>query len=46
MSSYCVRCKRKTPDVNPRVVTTKNGKKLMKSTCGVCGAKKSSFMKS
>jgi len=39
-----MKCGRKTEDVNPRVVETKNGKKMRKSTCAICGHKKSCFV--
>ena len=42
--SYCVHCKRKTEDVNPKIVETKNGKMMRKSTCAICGHKKSCFV--
>jgi hypothetical protein len=43
MSSYCARCKKKTPNQAEHLETSKTGRHLLKSTCGVCGAKKSSF---
>ena len=46
MSSYCVRCKAKTPDVNPRPKTSSNGRAMVQSTCGQCKATKTSFVKS
>ena len=38
MSSYCLKCKARTEDVNPKMV----GRRIQ-STCAVCGAKKSKF---
>lgn len=44
MSDHCSHCKRKTPDINPLIETTARGRYLRKSTCGVCGARKSAFV--
>ena len=45
MESYCVRCKKYTKNVNPRVSNTSNGKTMMLSKCATCGSKKSRFIK-
>src|SRR5580698_11662568 len=42
---YCVKCKRKTESNNISEVKTKNDRRMLKSICSVCGAKKSSFVK-
>ena len=42
--SYCVRCKRKTPEVNPTPMRTKNVRIVMKSTCPVSGTTRTRFM--
>jgi len=44
--SYCVHCRRKTEDVNPRMVQAKNGRAMRKSKCGSCGHSKSCFVSS
>lgn len=43
-STYCVKCRRKTPDVNPQVIATANNRRALKSTCKVCGTKKTRFL--
>jgi len=43
--SYCVKCRSKTRNVNPQMVVSANGRAMMKSQCGVCGTKKSEFVK-
>jgi Domain of unknown function (DUF5679)/Phospholipase A2-like domain len=43
---YCVKCKRKTESISITEVTSKNGRRMLKSICSVCSAKKSSFIKS
>ena len=44
MSSYCVRCKSITPEVNTTAVQTNNNRIAKKSVCPVCGANKSIFI--
>ena len=37
---YCVKCKQKGVKMdNPKVVTTKNGRRMAKGTCPKCGTK-------
>ncbi len=43
---YCVKCKRKTECMNIIKGLSKNNRWMLKSTCSVCGSKKSSFIKS
>ena len=45
MSSYCLKCKRNTETINPRVLKTANGKTMMLSKCAICGGKNSKFIK-
>ena len=44
MSSCCLKCRRNTENVNPRIKTN-NGKTMMLSKCAICGRKKSRFIK-
>ena len=44
MNTYCVKCKKDTSNINPKMVKTKNNRLLMQSKC-VCGTKKSRFLK-
>ena len=43
-SSYCLKCKRKTKNINSEGFVTKNKKYLVKSLCVVCNSKKSKFV--
>ena len=44
MKSYCLKCKKDTENINPRVSNTSNGRtKIWKYA--VCGSKKSRFIK-
>jgi len=44
MTMYCVKCRIKTESNNVIEVITKNNRKMLKSTCVVCGSKKSQFV--
>ena len=46
MKSYCLKCKKDTENINPRVSNTSNGKTMLLSKCAKCGGKKSRFIKS
>ena len=45
MKTYCVKCKKDTKNVDPKMVRTKNNRFFMESKCPVCGIKKSRFVK-
>ena len=45
MLSYCLKCKKNTESMNPKVSKTTNGKAMILSTCAICGSKKSKFIK-
>ena len=45
MLSYCLKCRKITESVNPKVSKTKNGKAIILSQCAICGSKKSEFTK-
>ena len=45
MSSYCLKCRKNTENINPVVSKTSNGKIMILSKCAICGAKKSRFIK-
>ena len=40
MLSYCLKCKRNTESINPKVSKTINDKAIISSTCALCGSKK------
>ena len=44
MLSYCLKCKKNTESINPKVSKT-NGKMMILSKCAICGSKKSKFIK-
>ena len=45
MKTYCVKCRRDTDNIDPKIVKTKNGRLLMQSKYTNCGIKKSRFVK-
>ena len=45
MLSYCLKRKRDTESINPKVLKTTNGKPITLSKCAICGSKKSKFIK-
>ena len=44
MRSYCLKCRKDTENINPRVSNTSNGKTMILSKCAICGSKKSRFI--
>ena len=44
MKSYCLKGKKDTENMSPRVSNTSNGRKTI-SKCATCGSKKSKFIK-
>ena len=45
MKTYCLKCKKDTDNIDPRMFRTKNNRLLMQSICSVCKNKKSRFVK-
>ena len=45
MKSYCLRCRKDTENINPKVSKTSNGRTMLLSKCAICGGKKSRFIK-
>ena len=46
MKTYCVKCKKDTENIDPKIVRTKNNRLIMQSQCTDCRNKKSGFVKS
>ena len=44
MNTYCLKCKKKTKDLNSKGFITKNKKYIVKSICNICKSKKSKFV--
>ena len=45
MLSYCLKCKKNTESINPKVSKTTNGKTMLLSKCAIYSSKKSKFIK-
>ena len=45
MKSYCLKCRKDTENINPRVSKASNGRAIVLSKCATCGSKKSRFIK-
>ena len=45
MNTYCLKCKKDTSNIDPKMVKTKNNRLLMQSKCSICKTKKSRFVK-
>ena len=45
MESYCLKCRKDTENISPRVSNTSNGRKTVLSKCAICSSKKSRFIK-
>ena len=45
MLIYCVKCRKDTENIHPKMVGAKNNRLIMESKCSVCGIKKSRFVK-
>ena len=44
MDTYCLSCKKDTKNIDPKVIKTKNNRKMMLSKCSICNNKKSTFI--
>ena len=44
MKSYCLKCRKDTENINPRVSNTSNGRTMI-SKCAICFSKKKDLLK-
>ena len=44
MKSYCLKCRKDTENIDPKISSTSNGKAIL-SKCAICSRKKSRFIK-
>ena len=44
MKTYCMKCRKDTENIDPKMVRTKNNRLVMQSKCSVCGIKKLRFV--
>ena len=45
MLSYCLKCRKNTKNMNPKISGTSNGKIIILWNCAICGSKKPKFIK-
>ena len=45
MKSYCLKCRKDTENINPRLLKISNGRTMTSSKCAICNSKKSRFIK-
>ena len=45
MKSHCLKCRKNTENINPRISKTSNSKRMLLSKCAICDSKKSRFIK-
>ena len=45
MLSYCLKCRKNTESINPKVLKTTNGKMMILSKRAICDSKKSKYIK-
>ena len=38
MLSYCLKCRKNTKNINPKISKTNNGKIMLLSKCAICGS--------
>ena len=44
MNTYCLSCEKDTKNIDPKVIKTKNNRKMMLSRCSICNNKKYTFV--
>ena len=44
MESYCLKCKKNTENIDPKILSTSNGKAMILSNFAICGSKKFRFI--
>ena len=45
MKTYCVKCRKDTENIDPKMVRTKKNRLIMQSKCPICRNKNSRFVK-
>ena len=44
MKSYCLKCRKITENIDPKVSSSSNDRAMVLSKCALCGSKKSRFI--
>ena len=45
MKSNCLKCRKDTENIDPKISSSSNGRAMILSKCAICGSKKSRFIK-
>ena len=45
MESQCLKCKKNTENIDPKISSTSNGKEMILSNCAICGSKNPDLLK-
>ena len=45
MESYCLKCRKNTKNIDPKISSSGNGRVMIISKCAISGSKKSRFIK-
>ena len=45
MKSYCLKCRKNTGNIKPKLSKTRNGRTMLLLNCAICNSKKSKFIK-
>ena len=45
IESYCLKCRKNTENMDPKVSPSSNGRVMILLKCAICGSKKSRFIK-
>ena len=45
IESYCLKCRKNTENMDPKVSASSNGRVMILLKCAICGSKKSRFIK-
>ena len=45
MKTYCMKCRKDTENIDPKMVRTKNKRLVMQSKCSVCGIKNQDLLR-
>ena len=45
MKSYCLKYRKNTENINPKISKISNGRTMLLSKCAICNSKKSRFIK-
>ena len=45
MKSNCLKCRKNTENIDPKISSSSNGRAMILSKCAICGSKKWRFIK-